>query len=373
MKQVEADELADADLEVLVNIDKLQLLYRQSLHSVFASVVAASLWAAVMWLYAPRTALLGWIAAMALVSALRGTLLFAYRRSHPLGTKVLAWKLPYTISLFLSAVVWSSTAFVAPSEPLLFLCVTYVFLIGLAGAALPAYGVFMHMAVVTICTLLLPMLGILLLRGESLTVLMAASGVWFFLTSLRALSVHNATVTQSFRLGHELRAANRTAALLADTDVLTGLKNRRAFGNVAGALLDLAAREHRPATMMLIDIDDFKQINDRNGHSAGDAALLRLSEVLVQKLRVSDLCARIGGDEFAVLLHNTTEATAREVAEKLQAELDQLADEMPMIGAISLSIGLAEGISPLQPLLHRADAAMYEAKRKGKRRIEAAE
>ncbi len=367
LNQQQSDELAVADIEVLVTIDKLQLLYRQSLHGVFFSIIAATLWAALMWSGEIRGALIGWIAMMLAVSGIRAGLFFAYRYYQPESMEVLAWRMPYTASLYLSAAAWGSTALVTPGEPLLFLCVTYVFLIGLAGAALPTYGMFLHMAAGTICALLVPILAIFLWRGETTTVLLATAGIWFLLTSLRALAVHNVGVTQSLRLGHELRAANRTAALLADTDGLTGLKNRRAFGNVAEALLELAAREKRPATMLLIDIDDFKQINDRHGHRAGDAALVRLAQTLNQKLRGSDLCARLGGDEFAVLLPNTGEATAREVAEKLQAAL-----QVPADGAgdgLSLSIGLAEGMMPLEPLLHRADAAMYEAKRDGKGRI----
>jgi diguanylate cyclase (GGDEF)-like protein len=271
--------------------------------------------------------------------------------------------------LYLSAGVWGATALVTPGEPLLYLGITFAFLIGLAGAALPAYGVFMYMAVGAIGALLLPILTIFLLRGEITTTLLAISGIWFFLTSLRAVSIHNASVTQSFRLGHELRGANLASARLADTDGLTGLYNRRAFHNAAAALLELAAREQRPATIMLIDIDNFKQINDQHGHSAGDAALVRLATTLTRQLRGSDLCARVGGDEFAVLLPNTTEATARDVAEKLRVALQSSDLEPTTVGVLSLSIGLAEGSALVEPLLHRADAAMYEAKRSGKGRV----
>lgn len=368
LDSAETCEHAVRDIDTLVVTDKLQLLYRQSLHGVFSSTVAASLWVATMWSVATRTTLTLWIVALIVASGIRAGLFFAYQHYRPQGNALLAWRLPYMFSLFLSAGIWGSTAVVTPGEPLIYLCITYVFLIGLAGAALPAYGVFMHMAVGTISALLIPILTIFLLRGETLTVLLAISGLWF-LTSLRALSVHNSSVTQSFRLGHELRAANLANAQLANTDGLTGLNNRRAFCNAASALLELAAREQRPATMMLIDIDNFKQINDQHGHSAGDAVLLRVAATLTRKLRGSDLCARIGGDEFAVLLPNTTEATARDVAEKLRSALQSHGGEPMCIGELSLSIGLVEGIELVEPLLRRADAAMYEAKRSGKGRV----
>jgi diguanylate cyclase (GGDEF)-like protein len=357
------------DIDTLVVIEKVQLLYRQSLHAVFFSIVAASFWVAMMWSVASRNALVMWIVAMLVVSVIRLALFFAYRRYRPEGRVVLAWRAPYMLSLFLSAAVWGSSVLITPAEPLVYLCITYVFMIGLAGAALPAYGVFMHMAVGTIGALLIPVLIVLFARGETITVLLAVSGLWFFVTSLRALAVHNGSVTQSFRLAHELRAANLETMRLADTDGLTGLFNRRAFRNAAGALLELAAREQRPATMMLIDIDNFKRINDRHGHSAGDAALLRVSATLTWHLRSSDLCARLGGDEFAVLLPNTTETTAREVADKLCVALQAHEADPFDIGAISLSVGLAEGIEAVEPLLHRADAAMYDAKRSGKGRV----
>ncbi len=356
-------EPADLDFDTLVVIDKVQLLYRQSLHAVFFSLIAATFWTSIMWPVASRAALTWWIVAMLAATAIRAGLFFAYRRNRPEGKAALAWQMPYMLSLFLSAAVWGSSALVTPGQPLVYLCATYVFMIGLAGAALPAYGVFMRLAIGTIAALLTPILAIFLMSGDRVTVLLAMSGMWFFLTSLRALSVHNASVTQSFRLGHELRAANLATVRLADTDALTGLGNRRAFTNAASALLALAAREQRVATMMLIDIDDFKRINDEHGHSAGDAALLNLATVLSGHLRVSDLCARLGGDEFAVLLPNTDEATAREVADKLCRASQSNGTGM------SLSIGLAEGIEAVESLLHRADVAMYEAKRSGKGRV----
>ena len=365
----ESFESAIGDIDTLVVADKLQLLYRQSLHTVFSSLVAASLWATIMWPVATRATLTLWIVAMLAVSVTRAGLFFAYHHYRPEGKAILAWRLPYMFSLFLSAGVWGSAALVTPGGSLLYLCITYVFLIGLAGAALPAYGVFMHMAVGTICALLIPILAIFLLGDEPVTMLLAISGIWFFFASLRSLSVHNASITQSFRLGHELRAANFATARLANTDGLTGLNNRRAFRNAATALLELSSREKRPATMMLIDIDNFKQINDRYGHSVGDAALLRLAATLTQQLRGSDLCARIGGDEFAVLLPNTSVETARDVADKLRSTIQSEGNGPLRVGELSLSIGLAEGSALVEALLQRADAAMYEAKRSGKGRV----
>ena len=154
------------------------------------------------------------------------------------------------------------------------------------------------------------------------------------------------------RLVAELRHA-------AATDPLTGLLNRRAMGQRLGHELARARRTGEAFATLLIDVDGFKQINDSRGHAAGDSALEALAGVLTRELREIDTVARIGGDEFAVLLPATGVAGAQATAERLQAR-----------AGVSISIGAAVyGIDGLtgEELARAADAALYEAKR---RRVE---
>jgi diguanylate cyclase (GGDEF)-like protein len=151
------------------------------------------------------------------------------------------------------------------------------------------------------------------------------------------------------RLVAELRLA-------ASTDPLTGLLNRRAFGEHFGRELARARRSGEPFAALLIDVDRFKELNDRDGHAAGDAALVALAGELTGALREVDTLARIGGDEFAVLLPDTGPEAARATAERLTG-----------LTTVPISIGTAvygvDGHTSAE-LARAADAALYAAKRR---------
>lgn len=156
----------------------------------------------------------------------------------------------------------------------------------------------------------------------------------------------------------------------ATTDHLTGLANRRRFERQLEREVARTARHERPFSLVLLDLDDFKQVNDTHGHEAGDVAIQSLARVLQQGTRGIDLAARVGGEEFAVILTETNLAGAAEVAERLRLTLK--ATEIPVIGHIAASFGVAE--CPSQGLTARelvasADAALYEAKRQGRDRV----
>jgi diguanylate cyclase (GGDEF)-like protein/PAS domain S-box-containing protein len=159
----------------------------------------------------------------------------------------------------------------------------------------------------------------------------------------------------------------------ASHDPLTELPNRALFGDRLRAALAGPAGQSEPAvTLLLIDLDDFKTINDTHGHHAGDRALVALAERLRACVRQSDLVARLGGDEFAAILPGATEVEARMIAERL---LDLLREPVPVDGhllQLSVSIGIA-GSSGDDPdeLIRAADTAMYRAKQSGKSRYAA--
>lgn len=360
----------DVLLDRQVRADKIRLLYRQSYQAVFSTIIVAAFWVTLMWSHASHVNLTVWLALVTVATIVRVSLFMLYQRRCK-DENVLRWITPYALSVFYSALVWGAgTVWAMPADSFLHQSLTYVFLVGLAGAALSAYGVFRGMTIAVVCAVLLPCTLYFLLSGKHDQVVVAAAGIWFFLTTLRAIDVHNKTLEQSFLRGHQLEAAKRVAEHQARTDPLTGLNNRRAFADTTEAILRVAAREGRSASVMLIDIDDFKRINDNHGHAAGDAALLHISRLLMDTLRASDVCGRHGGDEFAVLLPNTDIKAAREVAEKLM----QMLAQRPLLtgGALplTLSIGLAGDAFDAETLISHADTAMYRAKRAGKNRVE---
>jgi diguanylate cyclase (GGDEF)-like protein/PAS domain S-box-containing protein len=167
-----------------------------------------------------------------------------------------------------------------------------------------------------------------------------------------------------------LRQARDEARQRASTDGLTGVANRTHFLEMAGRALALARRHGRELSLLALDVDRFKAINDTHGHAAGDATLVSLVRLCSHGLREGDLIGRLGGDEFAVLLPETAPAVASHVAARLRDALSAagVAWEGERL-QLEVSVGVAslgpEG-DTLDALLGRADAALYEAKRQGR-------
>lgn len=161
---------------------------------------------------------------------------------------------------------------------------------------------------------------------------------------------------------------------MATTDPLTGLCNRRRFWELAEVEIARLRRYGRPVSVLMLDIDRFKSINDSYGHAVGDQALCRLASVCMEELRDTDHIGRLGGEEFAVILPETGLSAAREVAERLRAQL--AVAEIPCPNSalrMTVSIGIAvcsEDDMTIERALSRADRALYVAKSQGRNRVE---
>lgn len=168
----------------------------------------------------------------------------------------------------------------------------------------------------------------------------------------------------------ELEAANRALDLQARTDALTGLLNRRGFETQMAFALALARRSSRPLSLITVDVDHFKRVNDTYGHEAGDEVLRRLARTLESRLRSSDVVARLGGEEFVVLLPDTDLKGAQAIAQSLVHAMAEQQD--PVVGNITVSAGVASMRSAEDngaAILRRGDAALYEAKGQGRNRV----
>ena len=177
------------------------------------------------------------------------------------------------------------------------------------------------------------------------------------------------------RLVHRQLRTTRRLRALALTDELTGVANRRSIELFGEDALDAARRSGTGLTALTVDIDRFKSINDRYGHFAGDEALIRVARACQDTLREFDRLGRIGGEEFLVLLPDTTLAAALPIAERLRQRTETLAlDDLAPGLRVTLSIGAAalrEDETELGALTRRADLALYRAKRLGRNRVEA--
>jgi diguanylate cyclase (GGDEF)-like protein len=198
--------------------------------------------------------------------------------------------------------------------------------------------------------------------------------VWMTVLSFEALLL---TIADAFILlamakeRTELR--HRTAAMV---DPLTGVANRRSFLQDAALIAKRHIGNPRPTAVLLIDLDHFKSINDRFGHAVGDRVLAIFAEAARKSMRVSDLIGRMGGEEFAAILVETSRDKALEVAERIRASFAHLAQEVDGYRVdATVSIGLVhclERTLNIAELLTQADHALYYAKERGRNRIEIA-
>jgi diguanylate cyclase (GGDEF)-like protein len=172
---------------------------------------------------------------------------------------------------------------------------------------------------------------------------------------------------------HRLKVAYQREQVLSREDLLTGLPNSRAFLEAAEGELRRIRRTDDPISLLYLDCDDFKAVNDRYGHSAGDALLCYVGGVLKVQVRATDTPARIGGDEFAVILPGANAEAVLEVAQRLKAALEAPATQGE--NDVKVSMGAVTFLSPplsVDVMLHAGDTLMYQAKAAGKASIRTA-
>ncbi len=198
-------------------------------------------------------------------------------------------------------------------------------------------------------------------------------------TYLRACAFLGVSIALLYGLAHvkeqlaETRLTAATMTDLAHTDPLTGVANRRRLDDTLKTRVAEAERYGRPVSVLLIDLDDFKAINDVSGHVSGDAVLRELADVLRPVLRTSDLLGRWGGEEFLVIAPETAASEAERLAERCCRHI--AAQDFPAVDRrVTASIGVAEWRpgETVRDLLRRADSALYAAKRAGRNQVQAA-
>jgi diguanylate cyclase (GGDEF)-like protein len=178
-------------------------------------------------------------------------------------------------------------------------------------------------------------------------------------------------------IGYALGRQTDRLAALSETDVLTELPNRRALRRRLTDEIRRSSRYQSPLSLLVIDVDGLKRINDESGHAAGDRAIRRVAAAIAATLRASDLGARWGGDEFAVVMPNADTGAAEHLGERLMAQLARQPAE-GADAAVTVSIGIAtfdpdrSSTVTVEQLTRSADDALYAAKASGRNRIRAA-
>lgn len=220
-------------------------------------------------------------------------------------------------------------------------------------------------------------------RQMGLTFSVLSATVWFISNLLSGQSISNTFVgvwNTLIRFGFyavvtallaELRHALEEERVLANTDPLTGALNRRSFNEIAEKKMIIAEVNRRPYTMVYIDLDNFKTINDKLGHAIGDLVLKTVVDTIQNQIRNTDFLARLGGDEFAVLLTDLDQTHAKVIVQRLHSSLlDKMAAND---WEITFSIGVLTVLSlpeSADKLVSLTDALMYEVKGRGKNAIQ---
>lgn len=301
----------------------------------------------------------------------------------------------YDVLVLLASSVWgvAPIAFYGWVSPLSQYCITYAAFVATSLLAI-TYIAALPASVVMVGASALPLIGFMALRGPTVMVVLAfGTLVCSIALQLRVFSIHGtllqalAAERQNAALVQELQSYRRTletenatldsslraAALAANRDPLTGLFNRRHIVAFAESLAQRVRSGEEEVTLCMIDVDHFKQVNDRHRHPVGDEVLRAVGARLGARLREGDCLARIGGEEFMIVLRQCGASRGRRAAESVRhnvaaSQIRTAAGEVP----ITVSMGVAQWAADegFEAAVERADRALYDAKHSGRDRVE---
>lgn len=354
-----------------VRTDRLQQLFRQSVSAVFGSYLAAIMLSWLCWDRFEHSVILWWLAILTASTLLRIALFVAYFRSDESQRTPQRWERKYWVTLVSSASIWGGGALaVMPADDLLTQALVMLFAVGMSVSAVSCYSAYRDMTLVSIGLVLLPCTAWLLFQPSPIQVGMALSILVFAAFAARATHKMSQALETAFRLTREMEQANSISTRAAQTDELTGLKSRRAFFEHAQQLYNECKAKRQGLCAVMLDMDHFKHINDTYGHQVGDQVLRQMGEVISSSFRATDIHGRLGGEEFAILLPNTSIEVATQIAERLIDTLAALVIEPVHCISASLGVASTEACSKdLHSLMNDADKALYRAKALGRNRV----
>jgi diguanylate cyclase (GGDEF)-like protein len=351
--------------------EQLKLLFEQSYFGAFLSIPVALLLVLVLWEVQDHRVLYTWIAGIFLTGAVRLAVFLSYRRSGNKMENAARWERAYFLSAAAYFLCWGlGCLWILPPQSQLHQILVMYFVIGMAGSAVSAFAAYRRIQVGAVSALILPLLPWFLTRGDSLSTGIGLGALAFYLYTLNSAKALSSTLKDKLKLTALLHQAMTNAEHLARVDELTGVKNRRAFYEAGAVEIARGQRSRQFLSVIALDADHFKKINDQHGHSTGDLALQHLATVLTDNLRATDILGRIGGEEFAILLPNTSLSAATEVAEKLSLALRRtplVVDDTSI--SLTASFGVACGTESLDKLLKDADTALYLSKERGRDQV----
>ncbi len=350
---------------------QLEIVFLTALRNQILSPIAGVTLAVALWPVSPPGLLLTWIAALCVCSLVRHRIAMAWQRTSFDPDVLKYWERLFLFSIGLPALVWGAGALILmPADQGAHQVLIYCFVMGMAGGSATLYSAHGPSAALAISLILGPSTVYMFARGDLFHIVLGLAGILFVLGATRGTKLMNVTLRRNVHLTGELER-------MARFDELSSVQNRRGFFETSAPLVANATRSGRICALIMIDIDDFKKINDRTGHASGDAVIAAFGRLLADTLREGEPAGRIGGEEFAILLPDADADEAARLANRLLDAIRALRIEVDnQTLTMTVSMGIADTSDPptsLGALLQKADKALYTAKRAGKDRVVVAE
>lgn len=357
-----------------IQVERLRLVFANLPIALALSFLTACFMAAVLLQVQPAWHLAVWLAIAGLIALWRYRDTRCFRKLHEDVIDIEQWRTRVDVGTATSGIWWGfGSVYLFPDDLVHQVYIAFI-LAGVGAAAMTSYAAMRR----TYLSYLIPSIAPMTIRfamvPNEVHISMALLIVLFLVVVVRS-AIHTERMIANVL---ELRAENidLTRALHheATHDALVDLVNYREFHNRLTQVATQSARDHQPYALLFVDLDHFKEINDTAGHAAGDEMLRRIGLLLRAQIRTTDTAARMGGDEFAVLLPNCPRRHAEEIAGNIMASVRDLALQWEgKTFHVGTSIGVAytnAGEFDTATILKAADSACYAAKRSGRNRIE---
>lgn len=354
--------------------DQVETVFAQTTVTISYSLTVAIVLIIALWNVVDTKLLLNWGAILLLFSIARIILAKSYRRSNPTTRNMILWERLLVSSLIGISLIWGigCWAFLPPDsvEHQMFI---FIFIMGLTGASAAAYSSHAFCVKAMILCFMTPVSITFAISENSLLQAVSLAATIYIAVTFRATTLLNHFLRKSYQLSFDLNIAKENAEKMALTDALTGINNRRAFYKLGNKIIQNSQRYQHSMSIVMLDIDKFKEINDKWGHGAGDDVIITLAKTIKAAAREADICGRLGGDEFSIILPETDIEQAQNFAERLCSKISNIVvttqtSNISFTSSIGVATRYAE-CTKLEQLIAYADAALYEAKNKGRNQV----
>jgi len=355
----------------------VQHMIDQTSKAVFGLVVVTSIYLWSYWDYVPLKYLLYWLFAQTIFVLFRFINAKILKKSIEKNTtlKTKQHVIYFSISLIYSAFVWTSATILGLIyAPASYEFISLVMIVGIITAGSLSLSSIYYAYNIYFFLMLFPQITIMFYHGGHIHISIAL----FLLFSIPIMMLLSKTIYANYLHtieNHEsLENAVSELYLRSITDSLTNTFNRRYFFEVAQHSVALAQRDKRTLSLLMVDIDYFKKVNDTYGHQIGDNVLITLAKKIKTAIREGDIFARVGGEEFALLLQNSSLKEATNIAEKLRILIEKTSftyheSTINITISIGVSTSKKDTIFSLETLYETADTQLYKAKKLGRNRV----